>query len=78
MAFCIFECWLGLASWGYMWETLGDTRKEMGVLREKTAFYLSIIHSTAILLGHLALTTGIVPGVLKVRTKKALFCVKVA
>lgn len=79
-----------LASWGYIWDPLRDivmtegkanrvVEKGDGVLREKTASsYLSIVRSTAILLGHLALTTGIVPGVIKVRTKKALFCVRVA
>lgn len=43
------------------------------MLRERTASaYLSIIHSIVILLGHLAMTTGTVPGIIKEGSKKVL------
>lgn len=74
-----------LASWGYLWDPLRDIvmtevveKGDGGAEREDSIFLSFNFHSTAILRGHLALTTGIVPGVMKVRTKKALFCVRVA
>lgn len=79
-----------LVSWGFIWDPLRDIvmtevkanrvveKGDGGAEREDSIFLSFNFHSTAILRGHLALTTGIVPGVIKVRTKKALFCVRVA